>query len=213
LIPCVVCGGETSLLKDKQLPVTYHVCTVCDFISKDESLRLSNEVEQLQYDRHNNTMESTGYVDMFKELIKEYIEPLAVTRNVLDFGSGPGPVLYELLAEEGYNVSHYDPFYHPDVTYKESSFQLITSTEVVEHFFDPVKEFLHLSNLLEEGGYLLIMTHIRNKGLDVFLHWWYRRDVTHVSFYHLNTLEYIARVCGLEIIKHNNKNIILFKKK
>jgi len=213
LISCIVCGGDTTLLHDQQLPVTYHVCKTCDFIFKDESNRISNEIEMDQYSRHNNTMESTGYVTMFKDLIRDYIKPLDIANKVLDFGSGPGPVLYQLLTEEGLDAFHFDPFYNPDNAYKDSLYQLITSTEVVEHFFDPIKEFKHLSSLLEKNGYLLIMTHIRNKDLDVFLNWWYRRDVTHVSFYHLNTFKYIAQVCGLERIKHNDKNIILFKKK
>lgn len=213
MIPCKVCGGTTTPLKDKQLPVLYHVCMKCSFIFKDESNQISLAKELHQYSRHNNTMESTGYVNMFKNLINDFVKPLKITNKVLDFGSGPGPVLYQLLLEEGYNAFHYDPFYKNDASYKENLYQLITSTEVVEHFFDPMKEFKHIASLLEEGGHLLIMTHIRNSNLKVFLNWWYRRDVTHVSFYHLNTFEYIAQVCGLELIKHNDKNIILFKKK
>ena len=210
---CLICGGDTFLLEDRQLPFTYHVCKECEFIFKDPTSRITIEEEANEYGRHNNTMESTGYVNMFKDLINEHIAPLNIERKVLDFGSGPGPVLYQLLLQSGYDTSHYDPFYFQDFAYRENKYQLITSTEVVEHFFDPMKEFKHLSNLLEDGGYLLIMTHIRNKDLEVFLNWWYRRDVTHVSFYHLKTLEYIAKVCGLTLIKHNDKNIILFQKK
>ena len=213
MIPCIVCGGETTPLQDKQFPITYHVCNDCDFIFKDESNRISNEKELNEYSRHNNSMESTGYVNIFKDLIKNYISPLNVSGKTLDFGSGPGPVLYQLLLEEGHNAFHYDPFYNKDLSYKDSNYQLITCTEVAEHFFQPLDELKHLSSLLEKDGYLLIMTHLRNQDIDVFLNWWYRRDPTHVCFYHLKTLEYIAQACGLDLIKHNNKNIILFKKK
>ena len=210
---CLICGGDTQLLKDKQLPFTYHVCDDCDFISKDESNRISNTQEFDQYSRHNNTMESTGYVNLFKDLINGFVKPLNIKGKVLDFGSGPGPVLYQLLQEEGYDASHFDPFYNNDLTYQDVQYQLITSTEVVEHFFDPIKEFKHLSSLLATGGYLLIMTQLRNKDLDAFIQWWYRRDITHVSFYHLHTFEYIAKECGLTLVRHNDKNIILFQKK
>lgn len=210
---CLICGGDTHTLKDKQMPFLYHVCQDCNFIFKDEASRISKQEESSQYDRHENTMESTGYVNIFKNLIHDYITPLNITGNVLEFGSGPGPVFYQLLKEEGYQTSHYDPFYNPDETYKDKQFQLITSTEVVEHFFDPMKEFKHLSSLLIPNGYLLIMTQLRTLDLDRFLNWWYRRDLTHVSFYHVDTFEYIAKECGLELMKHNDKNIILFKKK
>lgn len=210
---CILCSGETKALQDKQFPITYHVCQECDLIFKDESNRISSEKEMNEYSRHNNSMESTGYVNIFRSLIEQYISPLAITGKTLDFGSGPGPVLYQLLLQAGYSAFHYDPFYNKDESYKDSLYQLITSTEVAEHFFDPLKEFQHLSSKLESGGYLLIMTNLLNMSLDEFLDWWYRRDPTHVCFYHLNTMKYIASVCGLELIKHNNKNIILFKKK
>jgi 2-polyprenyl-3-methyl-5-hydroxy-6-metoxy-1,4-benzoquinol methylase len=212
-MPCLICGGETKPLQDKQMSVLYHVCSQCEFIFKDESNRLGVEDESTEYDRHDNTMESTGYVNIFRELIKSYITPLKISRKVLEFGSGPGPVLYQLLQESGYDVTQYDPFYHSSTSYRNKTYQLITSTEVVEHFFDPVKEFKHLSSILEQGGYLLIMTHLRKMDLDQFLTWWYRRDITHVGFYHLNTFAYIAKICGLTVVKHNDKNIILFQKK
>lgn len=135
MIPCIICGGDTSPLQDKQFPITYHVCEECNFIFKDESNRISNEKELDEYSRHNNSMESTGYVNIFKNLIKDYIEPLDISGKTLDFGSGPGPVLYQLLKNNQYNAFHYDPFYNKDLRYKDSLYQLITSTEVAEHFF------------------------------------------------------------------------------
>ena len=45
-----------------------------------------------------------------------------------------------------------------------------------------------------------------------FLNWWYRRDLTHISFYTLKTFEEIGKRFGLEIINTNNVNVIIFKK-
>jgi 2-polyprenyl-3-methyl-5-hydroxy-6-metoxy-1,4-benzoquinol methylase len=174
---------------------------------------MSYDEEANEYLRHNNNMESVGYVKMFEDVIEEYIIPLNISKKVLDFGSGPGPVLYQLLMRKGYDTYHFDPFYHNDLSYQNNQYQLITSTEVVEHFYDPLKEFTHLSELLDEDGYLLIMTHIRNISLDEFLNWWYRRDPTHVVFYSIKSLEIIAESVGLKLVQHNNKNIILFQKK
>ena len=213
MMKCKICGSDTRLVYDQQFKIKYYRCPNCEFLFMEDEAMISFDEARAVYDTHENSIDNQGYVDMFKGLIEDFVKPLKISGRVLDFGSGPGPVLYQLLTEEGLDAFHFDPFYNPDNAYKDSLYQLITSTEVVEHFFDPIKEFKHLSSLLEKNGYLLIMTHIRNKDLDVFLNWWYRRDVTHVSFYHLNTFKYIAQVCGLERIKHNDKNIILFKKK
>ena len=209
---CLICNGKISKLEDKQIKVTYSVCQDCGFIHKDKEYRVDREEELNQYSLHNNSFESVGYVDIFVKLINDYITPLNIMGDVLEYGSGPGPVLKELLIRDGYSVYDYDPFFNDNKEYLKYKYELITSTEVVEHFFDPLVEFAHLSNLLEQGGYLVITTLLRNMSITDFTDWWYRRDATHVSFYTLKTLEIIALRFDLKIIKTNNKNIIVFQK-
>ena len=209
---CLICNGKISKLEDKQIKVTYSVCQDCGFIHKDKEYHVDREEELNQYSLHNNSFESVGYVDIFVKLINDYITPLNIMGDVLEYGSGPGPVLKELLIRDGYSVYDYDPFFNDNKEYLKYKYELITSTEVVEHFFDPLVEFAHLSNLLEQGGYLVITTLLRNMSITDFADWWYRRDATHVSFYTLKTLEVIALRFDLKIIKTNNKNIIVFQK-
>jgi len=209
---CSICNGATTKLKDNQLKVDYLVCQNCGFIYKDKKFRIDVEEEAKNYSLHNNSFECEGYVKIFIDLIKEYITPLKIKGNILEFGSGPGPVLKELLQRDYNSVYDYDPFFNNDKSYLKRKYELITSTEVVEHFFNPLKEFEHLSNLLLQGGYLLITTRLRTMDLDNFLDWWYRRDITHVSFYTIKSLEIIAAKFNLKILKTNNINIVLFQK-
>jgi hypothetical protein len=52
-----------------------------------------------------------------------------------------------------------------------------------------------------------------NKGKEKdFLGWYYRREMSHVSFYTLQSMEIIANLCNLKLIQHNHKNIIVFQK-
>jgi hypothetical protein len=150
---------------------------------------------------------------MFEDLIKDFIIPLKIDGKVLEFGSGPGPVLMELLKRNGLDVKHYDPFYYPSKAYQNHQYQLITSTEVFEHFHNPLKEISHLIGLLISGGYLVVMTNFHNNDIEQFKTWWYQRDKTHVVFYHLDTFKYLAEKYGLLIIKTNHKNIIVLQKK
>ncbi len=209
---CLICNGETKTLVDKQIKVTYSVCDNCGFIYKDIDYHVNLEEELKMYSFHNNSFESTGYVDIFVDLIKDYITPLNIMGKVLEFGSGPGPVLKELLIKEGYHVFDYDLFFNDNKEYLNHKYELITSTEVVEHFNNPLKEFATLSNLLEQGGYLVIMTRLRTMNTVEFLDWWYRRDITHISFYTLESLKVICNKFDLKIIKTNNTNIIIFQK-
>lgn len=209
---CLICDSDTHTITDTQIKSTYHVCEGCGFIFKDESFRISYEEEKTVYLRHDNNMENEGYVNMFNVFIRDFIEELPITGNTLDFGCGPGPVLYQIMKNQGYKAHKYDPFYQKDESIFTKTFQLITSTEAVEHFFDPLKEFKTLSSLLDKRGYLVIMTQLREMNETDFLKWWYRRDQTHVAFYSLKTFDYIASLYQLKRIKTNNKNVVVFQK-
>lgn len=210
---CMICGANPSLLNDKQIRVTYSVCSSCGFIYKNAEHHLNLDLELKEYKNHNNSFESSGYVSMFENLITKYIKPLNISGKVLDFGSGPGPVLKELLKRAGYDAHDYDPFFNPNDEYLKNRYNLITVTEVVEHFFEPLDEFEHLKSLLDESGYLVLMTKLNPHNIDEFLKSSYRRERTHVSFYALQTIEYIADKMDFEIVEHNNKNIIVLRKK
>jgi 2-polyprenyl-3-methyl-5-hydroxy-6-metoxy-1,4-benzoquinol methylase len=209
---CLICGSETTNIIDSQIRVSHSYCENCGFIYKNKEFHLSLDIEHDNYKMHNNSFESEGYVKIFVDLVHDYIKPLDIKGKVLEFGSGPGPVLKELLLRDGYDVFDFDPFFNKNLEYLKHKYQLITSTEVVEHFVDPLKEFNHLSGLLEKGGYLLIMTRLRTMDSIEFLNWWYRRDLTHISFYTLDTLKEIGKRNNLEIVKSNNVNVIIFKK-
>ena len=209
---CLICNNDTKILNDSQIKVTYSVCDKCGFIHKNKEHHVDKEEEHRQYTLHNNSFNSEGYVNIFKKLIKNYITPLHDKGNILEYGSGPGPVLKELLIKEGHTVYDFDPFFNENKEYQNHQYNLITSTEVVEHFHNPLNEFEHLASLLEPSGYLLIMTRLRTATLDEFLNWWYRRDTTHVSFYTMESLIIIAKKFSLKIVKTNDINVIIFQK-
>lgn len=205
---CLICNSETHELQDPQMKVTYDCCQECGFISKQKEFFLDPETEKGRYDLHNNDDE--GYKKSFDEVINKYIKKLDI-ETILDYGSGPYPVVTELL-KDTYDVSHFDPFYHNDVSYRDKVYDLVICSEVIEHMHTPTPEIAHMLSVLKKDKYLLIMTHLRTVDENRFLTWWYRRDRTHVGFYMLKTFETIARIHNLEIVKTNNKNIIVLKK-
>ena len=215
--PCLVCGHPVHIIEDPTLKkpqvVTYDVCEHCDFIRKQPRHHLDTQAEHAQYLHHVNTIENVGYVTMFKRFIAEAIDPFITKGKGLDFGSGPGPVLYELLKIKGFDMAHYDPYFNPNLSVFEARYDLITSTEVFEHLADPQKTLSRLTECLKNKGVLAIMTSFHQKDIAVFLNWWYRRDSTHIAFYTLKTFEFLIEEMPLHIVYTNNKNIIVLQKR
>lgn len=209
---CLLCSGQVDKVYDPQLDLDFYHCKSCEFVYQAPNTHASLEEEKALYDHHQNSFENIGYVNYLQKFLNEHVLPLNKGGLALDYGSGPGPVLFALMQEHFEEVYHYDPFYHPEESYLDQQYDVITSTEVVEHFVDPLKEFAKLRDLLKEDGYLVIMTNFRLMDMEEFLSWWYRRDQTHISFYHPNTFAFIADKLGLKIVSDNGKNVIILKR-
>lgn len=208
---CKICGSK-DLKEVTAYGKKYYNCHACDFIFIDESHLMTKEEELAEYELHENTIENEGYVRMFEKFMEEgfypYVEP---PKRVLDFGCGPGPVLSELMKRKGYEVEVYDIFYAPDKP--EGLFDAVTSTEVFEHFINPLKEIEFIVSIMKKGAYLSVMTQYHPKDEEKFKKWWYNREDSHISFYTEETFEYIASKYALEYVYSNGKNLSVFKKR
>lgn len=208
---CRLCFG--SDLKQIKTENIYYYCNRCGLIFLDDKEVLSVKEEIKRYQMHENTHENKGYVSMFESFIENTITPYQKEiKTVLDFGCGPGPVLADLLLKEGYTVDIYDPYFYPEESFKNKTYDLITSTEVFEHLLDPNKELRLLVDHLNEGGYLAIMTSF-HPGKEKFVDWFYIWDETHITFYNINTFKWIADKYSLNLVYYNNIKYCLFKKK
>lgn len=208
---CKICEGETYIIYDEQFKMDYHRCQSCGFIYEDVKHHVNSLEEKEEYDRHNNSIEDEGYVNMFKRFIEAF-EPYVTGKDLLEYGSGPEPVFSEVLRRQGYHVTSYDPFYLPDETYKEKKYDLITSTEVFEHFVEPTIEVEKLVDLLKVGGLLCVMTQFP-KDDEHFKKWWYRRDPTHISFFTIESFNCLCERFGLDMVYNNNKDYMILKKR
>jgi hypothetical protein len=210
---CKICGSETNLISHSKFG-DYHWCEKCEFISKDKSFHPSKEDELRIYNQHNNSIEDPRYVDFFTTFIEDTIlEYVNEGKKGFDFGSGPSPVLAQILEKYyGYNMDIYDLFYANEKSYIGNKYDLITSTEVIEHLEDPIPYFKLFVELMKDDTLLAIMTLFHKNDEAHFLCWNYMRDITHLSFYNLKTFEYIAKEVGLKIIYTNNIRYITFMK-
>ncbi len=183
---------------------------ICHLIFVAPSQRLSPEAERKEYDKHQNFADDSGYQVFLSRIFAPLHARLRSNSRGLDFGSGPGPVLSLMFEKAGHHVSVFDPFYAPDKSVLSRKFDFITATEVVEHLYDPATELAQLWSLLNPGGWLGIMTKL---ALDqtAFTSWHYRRDPTHVCFFSLDTIEWLANKWGAEL-QVIGKDVFLFRK-
>lgn len=210
---CKICNGETRDLLVESNKRLYHICKECEFIFLDENYLVTENAEKTQYSFHNNTKENTGYVEYLERFIEEAITPYAQDVNdVLDFGCGPGPVLYELLKERYKRVDKYDPYFSPEKVFENKKYDLITSTEVFEHLKKPLEVMEFLKDHLKEGGILSLMTGFHNNNQEKFKNWWYIRDQTHICFYTPKVFQKLADLFDLKFLYTNNKNIVVLQK-
>jgi hypothetical protein len=189
----------------------YYRCPQCGLIFVAREHLLTSEAEKARYDLHQNDPEDRGYrqfLQQFTQPLLDHLDPPPL--EGLDFGSGPQPVLAQMLETEGYQMAVYDPFYAPDKQSLISTYDFVTCTETVEHFHEPAKEWSLLVGLVKPGGWLGIMTQLVEHP-ETFAHMHYITDATHVSFYSRHTFRFLAERDHLRV-KFINDRIILCQK-
>lgn len=211
ILKCKICSNNVDIIDDLQLEYKYQICKNCNFIYRLEKYHLEENEEFDFYSKHKNSIEEESYRNYLSKFIDEAIFPFIKSGDALDFGCGPGPVLAHILEKNGFNCSIYDKNFYNNDDNINKKYDLIVSTEVFEHFVNPLEEITKLTSLLNKNGIISIMTMFR-PSIEEFHNWWYRRDYTHISFYDLKTFDYIKEKFNLRELYTNNKNIIVLQK-
>jgi hypothetical protein len=202
-VHCIICKENTYSFQHPKSHVLFHECPSCEVIFKDRMHYPTPIQEKKTYDDHHNSVENIGYVNFLNNFIDSAILPFKQKGSILDFGSGPVPVLASLLRNSGdFEVDIYDPHYAVDFTF-EKQYDIITATEVIEHLKDPVETLKYLKYYLKTEGIISIMTLFHPRNREQFLDWFYTRDVTHLVFYTPYTITVVAKIIGMKVIDTN----------
>lgn len=209
---CPLCKSEDIRLYHKDRIREYYTCMLCCLVFVPEKFHVSLEAEKKLYDMHENSADDAGYLKFLSRFSTPFLESLGKGKQLcgLDYGCGEAPALAGLLQRGGHKVHLYDPIYACDDKVLKGTYDFISTTEVVEHFRDPEKDFNMLFRMLKKGGWLGIMTKmVRDQ--KSFTTWHYIRDMTHVAFYSRETFHYIARHYGADV-SFNGNDVIFFRK-
>lgn len=190
-LECRVCLYDRAVYFNNVNEKDYWKCPKCSAIFLESSYLPDVNTERSEYLLHDNDPADPGYRTFLTKLSEPLLEKLRPSMKGLDYGCGQGPALAAMLIEKGYDVSLYDPFFYPDTSVLNRTYDFIICSEVVEHFHKPAYEFGRLDALLNLDGWLAIMTCFQTDDAK-FANWHYRRDQTHVVFYRKETFEHIA---------------------
>ncbi len=202
---CPLCSSN-QIVHFQSVP--YFRCSDCELIFKDSSKHLSFELQKARYLLHQNSVDDLSYVEFLKPVIDEVSSMFEPGAKGLDFGSGPTPVLVELLRNRNFILELYDPIFSPTMNEVKGGYDFITCTEVAEHFMKPSEEFSKIFNILKPNGALVLMTELFEEG-RLLKDWWYVRDVTHLCFYSMSTLRWIANKYQ-RTLREVSKNVFCF---
>jgi hypothetical protein len=207
---CKICSNPTECWDVKNK--LYRYCKNCEFIFLDKKYIVSEDKEKERYLKHNNSFENEGYVKRFEEFIKKIFDNKKDIKTALDFGSGPNPVLKQILEMKGIKTDYYDLYFQPVKVFNKKKYDLITCTEVFEHLKDPIKSLETLKKHINNEGIIVIMT-LFHPNLERFKHWWYNNDETHICFYTEKTFNVMALQIGLSISFCDDKDTLILKNK
>lgn len=195
--PCPVCSGlaERFVSLDRR---DYLRCTMCQARFLHPAHLPKPSVERACYQLHENDVDDPGYRRFLSRLVDPLLDRLAPGSFGLDYGCGPGPALAAMLREAGHGMALFDPLFAPDPAPLSDEYDVVTCTEVAEHFHDPKAEFDRLRRLVRPGGVLAILTCFQTEDAR-FADWHYRKDPTHVVFYRADTFRYLADHWGWRV--------------
>jgi len=182
----------------------------CEIVLLHPKFYLSEQQEKGRYDLHSDDVLAEGYQKFVSPLVNGVAEAYTPSHKGLDFGCGKTEIVKYVLEKKGYDVKGYDPFYFNDISLLNSSYDYITSCEVVEHLYNPKESFQLLFDLLLPNGKLFLKTSLYEKSTN-FENWWYKNDPTHVSLYTKKSLEYIKDFYGFKSVAIYKKHIVFYK--
>lgn len=201
---CPLCLASSSRTPPAHGRTLAH-CQQCDLIFVPSTGHLNEAAERTRYLHHENSIDAPSYVATFDAPLAMLAAHAPTACRVLDYGSGPTPVLVELLRQRGYDAVGYDPYFACD-TDITGPFDAIVSVETFEHFRDPRRDLELLRSRLAPGAPLIVKTRF-HPGPDALEDWYYVRDKTHVAFYSPATFEWIAETFDLQLIQHDGHSL------
>ncbi len=190
---------------------SYLLCLSCSLVFVPRDQLVSEEKEKRRYDDHLNHEEDKIYKEYLDQLVFQTSPHLSRQMKGLDFGCGRSTLLQKLFHRQAFDVRSYDLFYHFDESVFDSLYDFIIMSEVIEHLRKPREELERLRKCLKPQGKLFIKTCLRPSCSDKFDNWYYKRDITHIQFYSMDSLQVLAKELSLSGPRELGNDLFLMR--
>ncbi|OGV46348.1 MAG: hypothetical protein A2X46_18640 [Lentisphaerae bacterium GWF2_57_35] len=207
---CPLCGSRSAEPFHRDRKRDYFRCLSCDLVFVPLEQQVSPEQEKARYDLHRNTAFDPGYRAFLSRLFQPLETKLLPGARGLDFGCGPTPTLSLLFQEAGYRCDNYDLHYANDPAVLEQKYDFLTCSETLEHLVRPREEFERFLRLVKPGGWIGIMTQLREPEFTPFGDWFYKDDATHIGFFSRQVFQTLEKAYGLRLEFHPD-SVMLFQ--
>lgn len=202
--------------------ISYSYCKQCDyiFINHDKRIDLEKFYKDdydflLDNDEVEPEIDGIKYSEYLVSFFSEYLENNN-TKKILDIGAGKGNLLESFykrfenlkyfavepsnaflkLNKKPFITEKFHGFFNKSI-FKNVKFDYITLVEVLEHIPDPKSFLLSICEKMDEDSLLLVeVPNFANHKSDLL-------TIDHLSLFTENNLEYLFRLCGLEVVKKN----------
>lgn len=193
---CPLCTNSATELFHRDRKRSYFLCPQCDLVFVPPEFHLTPEEEKARYDFHRQDLTDSGYRQFLTRLFRPLEKKLSSGARGLDFGSGRSPTLSVLFEEAGYACEDYDLHFAVDPVMLADQYDFLACSETMEHLARPREEFERFLRMVKPGGWIGIMTQLRNQA-PPFEKWFYKNDATHICFFSRRTFEWLGETCGL----------------
>ncbi|MDD3276325.1 MAG: methyltransferase domain-containing protein [Kiritimatiellales bacterium] len=206
---CPLCGSVATELFYRNSRREFFQCLECDLVFVPPEFHLSLKAEKERYDFHSHSLMDSGYRNFLNRLFQPLEKVLPPGAHGLDFGCGREPTLSVLFEEAGFTCDNYDLHYFNDPSALEIQYDFLTCSETMEHFQNPHEEFGRFLRLVKPGGWIGIMTQLRDE-TPPFEKWFYKDDATHLCFFSRKSFQWLEKQYGLKLEFHLD-GVVLFQ--
>ena len=202
---CPLCKSK-GILFFKDETHTFFECMECKGLYRSPDQFLKPNEERERYLHHISDINDKGYYTFVSPILTEVKKYFPKGKTGLDYGCGHTPVLSELLKKEQYEMEIFDAVFFKEVEVLNKKYDFIVCCEVIEHFYDPYKDFKQMLELLVPDGKLICKTHPYDHQIE-FDTWYYKNDPSHVFIYQIETFNWIRDHFHLKDVKIDERLI------